>query len=188
MNERTGPARGRPRTFSVEAVLDAAVGVFWARGYAGASISDLTAATGLAPPSLYAAFGSKRGIFLAALDRYAETCGAGPVRALAAAPAAGKAAALAEATVALCFPDDRPCGCLIACVGAEAAAGDAAIRRHVGALFARSIAALDAARAGSTLEDGEVLLAALQAGAVRARAGATPDEVRALVARLAAPR
>lgn len=51
-------------------VVAQAMGVFWERGYARTSISHLTAATGLKPGSLYAAFGSKKGVFLEVLDEY----------------------------------------------------------------------------------------------------------------------
>ena len=68
-------ARGRPRSFDREAALDAALDVFWAKGYESASISDLTAAMGINPPSLYAAFGDKDQLFLAAVDRYQARTG-----------------------------------------------------------------------------------------------------------------
>jgi len=45
--------------------------LFWRHGYEGVSISDLTNAIGIAPPSLYAAFGSKAALYREALDRYA---------------------------------------------------------------------------------------------------------------------
>src|SRR5712672_80887 len=64
--------RGRPRDFDVDEALDRALEVFWRRGYEGASLPDLTAAMGINRPSLYAAFGSKEGLFRRALDRYAE--------------------------------------------------------------------------------------------------------------------
>ncbi|PZO69461.1 MAG: TetR family transcriptional regulator, partial [Sphingomonas taxi] len=61
---------GRRREFDTEKALDAALGVFWAKGFEGASYADLTAATGVARPGLYAAFGNKEEMFLKALDRY----------------------------------------------------------------------------------------------------------------------
>jgi AcrR family transcriptional regulator len=63
---------GRPREFDAEKALDKALDVFWRNGYEGASISELTHAMGISPPSLYAAFGNKEKLFRSALDRYAE--------------------------------------------------------------------------------------------------------------------
>ncbi|SFP69670.1 TetR/AcrR family transcriptional regulator [Sphingomonas rubra] len=62
--------RGRPRGFCPEAALAAALGVFWSKGYEGASMAELTAAMGIAKPSLYAAFGNKEQLFGKALDLY----------------------------------------------------------------------------------------------------------------------
>lgn len=60
----------RAPEFEREAVIDQATTVFWERGYSNTSVSDLVAATGLQPGSLYAAFGSKKGVFLEVLDQY----------------------------------------------------------------------------------------------------------------------
>lgn len=46
--------------------------LFWSRGYEGTSVNDLTEATGLAKPSLYAAFGDKQALYETVLDRYAS--------------------------------------------------------------------------------------------------------------------
>lgn len=64
--------RGRPRSFDPDEVLDKARAVFWNLGYAATSLDDLAAATGLNRPSLYAAFGDKHALYLAALDRSAQ--------------------------------------------------------------------------------------------------------------------
>jgi AcrR family transcriptional regulator len=61
---------GRPRSFCTDTVLDRAMTVFWRRGYEGASLAELTEAMAINPPSLYAAFGSKEGLFRAVLERY----------------------------------------------------------------------------------------------------------------------
>jgi AcrR family transcriptional regulator len=61
---------GRPREFDLDTALEAAMLVFWRKGYEGASMSDLTASLGVTKPSLYAAFGAKEDLFLAVLDRY----------------------------------------------------------------------------------------------------------------------
>lgn len=70
---------GRPREFDVESALDAALEVFWRKGYEGASLPDLTKAMGINRPSLYAAFGNKEALFRKAIDRYVE-CDAAHVR------------------------------------------------------------------------------------------------------------
>ena len=65
---------GRPRAFDIDQALDRALDVFWRKGYEGATLCDLTAAMGINPPSLYAAFGNKEGLFRKALDRYWRNC------------------------------------------------------------------------------------------------------------------
>lgn len=60
----------RPPEYDRDDVVAEATAVFWERGYARTSIGDLVAATGLKPGSLYAAFGSKKGVFLEVIDRY----------------------------------------------------------------------------------------------------------------------
>jgi AcrR family transcriptional regulator len=62
--------RGRPRTYDPEVALSRAVEVFWANGYAATSLDDLSAAMGMNRPSLYAAFGDKRDLYLKSLDWY----------------------------------------------------------------------------------------------------------------------
>ena len=67
--------RGRPRSFDRATALESAIEVFWAKGYEGTSISDLTAAMRINPPSLYAAFGDKERLFLEAVERYEASQG-----------------------------------------------------------------------------------------------------------------
>lgn len=64
--------RGRPRAFDRHAALSAAMKLFWRKGYSATSLSDLTAAMGIGSPSLYAAFGSKEGLYREALRLYEE--------------------------------------------------------------------------------------------------------------------
>jgi len=63
----------RPREFDEEAVLEAAGGAFWLKGYEATSTRDLSACTGLTPSSIYAAFGDKRNLFRRALTHYLES-------------------------------------------------------------------------------------------------------------------
>jgi len=62
---------GRRPQFDRSEVLTKALDLFWERGYHAVSVSDLVEATGLLPGSLYASFGNKEGIFIAALEHYA---------------------------------------------------------------------------------------------------------------------
>lgn len=80
--------RGAPPSFTREAVVERAMEVFWREGFHGASIAQLGAAMGLRPGSIYAAFGSKEGLFREALAAYTRQ-----VRARARAPAARPARA-----------------------------------------------------------------------------------------------
>lgn len=61
---------GRRQTFDTDATVRAARAVFWERGYEGTPMSALQEATGLGPSSIYHAFGSKRGLFDAAVQSY----------------------------------------------------------------------------------------------------------------------
>ena len=61
---------GRPREFDTDAALEKAMRLFWAKGYEGTSVADLTKTLGISRPSLYAAFGDKQSLFRAALERY----------------------------------------------------------------------------------------------------------------------
>ncbi|PRD52215.1 TetR/AcrR family transcriptional regulator [Phyllobacterium myrsinacearum] len=70
MDKLVKKRRGGPRTFDRDHAVDTAMRLFWRHGYEGVSLNDLTAAIGIAPPSLYAAFGSKAGLYREALDRY----------------------------------------------------------------------------------------------------------------------
>jgi len=63
----------RPRQFDERAVLTAVRDEFASKGYTATSLDDLTRATGLGKGSIYAAFGDKRGLFLAALELYANS-------------------------------------------------------------------------------------------------------------------
>ena len=106
--------RGRPRTFDRTAALRRAMDVFWAKGYEGASISELAAAMGINSPSLYAAYGSKEALFLEATDFYSRVEGPDIWLALDEAPTARHAIELFLSRTAKAYSQtDRPQGCLI---------------------------------------------------------------------------
>ena len=62
----------RPQEFDTTEALRQALGVFWRKGYEATSLTDLLAATGLSKSSLYATFGGKRELFIAAFDTYRQ--------------------------------------------------------------------------------------------------------------------
>ena len=66
---------GRPREFDRGAALDAAMVLFWRKGFAAASMNDLCDAMDVRSPSLYAAFGSKEALYLEAIQHYVEVFG-----------------------------------------------------------------------------------------------------------------
>ena len=66
---------GRPREFDREAALDAAMLLFWRKGFAATSMNDLCDVMGVRSPSLYAAFGSKEALYIEAVEHYVRTWG-----------------------------------------------------------------------------------------------------------------
>jgi len=105
--------RGRPRRFDPEQAVATAQRLFHARGYDAVSVADLVQALGINPPSFYAAFGSKSGLFARVLCRYGST-GAIPLDASLRPdrPVAEALAALLEAA-ARCYAADPAAGCLV---------------------------------------------------------------------------
>src|SRR6188474_2575514 len=104
---------GRPRAFDREEALELALDVFWRKGYEGASVSDLTEAMGINPPSLYAAFGNKEGLFRKALDRYQASQGTFWKEALDAPTAFEVVKRLLRGTAERLTDKRNPPGCLI---------------------------------------------------------------------------
>ena len=107
--------RGRPRSFNREDALRRAMEVFWALGYEGATLTDLQKAMGgLTAPSLYAAFGSKEGLFREAVELYSKTLGLPMMKALdEGSTARGSIEALLEAAVESFCKPGAPRGCLL---------------------------------------------------------------------------
>ena len=178
---------GRPWSFDRDRAVETAMRLFWRHGYEGVSIGDLTKAIGIAPPSLYAAFGSKAGLYREALARYEEGVGV-----LDMAPV-GSAATLAEAVRrllegaagAVTHPD-RERGCMvssgmIACHPEhESLARDPAARRD--AMRERILhALLPFADGDEARRLARHLAAVMQGISIQARDGATPAELQEIV-------
>jgi AcrR family transcriptional regulator len=190
--------QGRPREFDVDAALDAAIEAFWARGYEGASLTELTAAMGLSRPSVYAAFGNKEGLFRAALQRYADQQAAALLVALDAPTARRAVEAFLRRFVRWATDRSTPPGCLTVQAGAAPDGLPPAIHSALAAVRKSGEAAL-ANRLRRAAEDGELpgdadaaelarYVATLTQGiAVQAAGGATRAQLdrvidRALVA------
>ena len=73
MTTKIPSRRGRPRRFDPDQAIVTAQRLFHAHGYDAVSVADITEALGINPPSFYAAFGSKAGLYARVLDRYAGT-------------------------------------------------------------------------------------------------------------------
>lgn len=67
--------RGRPRKSDPDDVLGKALELFWKNGYAGTSMNDVSAYTGMAKPGLYATFGNKDALYQKALLKYLKSYG-----------------------------------------------------------------------------------------------------------------
>ncbi len=114
---------GRPLGFDREVALESAMMLFWRHGYEATSVSDLTKAMGITPPSLYTAFGDKKQLFLEAVQRYIS----GPITSesiIDEAPSARAAAAgLLRASVMGFTGKSTPAGCLLASSAISCSAG-----------------------------------------------------------------
>ena len=185
-------ARGRPREFCTEQALTAALGVFWAKGYEGASMADLTAAMGITKPSLYAAFGNKEALFHKALDLYEAEKLAYTREALAAPTARGVAEYIMRGALDAQTSSCGPKGCLgvisaTAC-GAEAESIKAdVIKRRVSSQAALIERFRQAQRDGDLPDhidpEGltQYLYAILQGMAVQAGSGASRADLERVV-------
>ncbi|WP_394842613.1 TetR/AcrR family transcriptional regulator [Pendulispora brunnea] len=125
-------ARGRPRSFDRDRALAQAMEVFWAKGYEGAQVSDLTAAMGINPPSFYAAFESKEALFREAIELYKKTAGAGTMKALAEGRTAREAIRVMLMTsvdIALSAPGKA--GCLLVVSILQSATENSGLQEHM---------------------------------------------------------
>jgi AcrR family transcriptional regulator len=135
--------RGRPRSFDRDQALLTAMHEFWQRGFEPVSVAELTAAMGITPPSLYAAFGDKKTLFREVVERYQQTHGTFFATALAAEESVrdGVARALRAAAMEYTRPEHPP-GCLILNAAVNCTPASADITELLRAQRAANITAL----------------------------------------------
>lgn len=184
--------RGRPREFCADAALAAALRLFWAKGYEGTSLSDLTEAMGITRPSLYAAFGNKEQLFRQALDLYEREKLAYVGQALEQPTARAVAKRLLEGALATVSGDCEPRGCLgvissTAC-GSEAESIRAEVLKRGRivhqACVERMQRAIDEGDFFGSTDAGAItkyLMAVLQGMSVQAGAGSSRKELESIV-------
>ncbi|KOF22148.1 TetR family transcriptional regulator [Ensifer adhaerens] len=148
--------RGRPRAFDRDIALAAAGETFWRLGYEGASIADLTAAMGITPQSLYAAFVSKADLYREALERYRQQEGAAAGRSLnGEGHVIDVVAKLLRVSAHEFSVPGRPKGCMISTAVLTCAVENDVIARHVTALRNQTLSALET-RLRRGIEEGEL--------------------------------
>jgi len=183
--------RGRPRAYDPEDALARATTTFWRGGFAGTSLDELSAATGMNRPSLYGAFGDKRALYLATLDRYLALSLAAMHDALDPdRPLAEGLLEVYDRSLALYFADsDAPLGCFLIGTAATEAARDDGVRDKLSDAFRALTGAFEArfraARAGGELAKradpsllANLAAAVLYAIALRARGGDSRASLR----------
>ena len=183
--------RGRPRAYDPAQALARAADTFWKAGYAGTSLDDLSEATGMNRPSLYAAFGDKRDLYLKTLEHYREESRALAHAALAGDPPLRVFLKRFYDKALELYLDDGPRGCYSIGTAATVAAVDDQVR----AFLADSMRSTDsflkhqiekAKQRGEIAQEADpAALAYLASGtlhtlAVRARAGLPRKELDAL--------
>ena len=185
--------RGRPRAYDPQEALLRVRDSFWKTGYAGTSLDDIAAATGMNRPSLYAAFGDKHALYLEALAGYWELAFADMTEALAADLALSDALMrVYDGALSIYFSGDGlPRGCFVLGTAVTEAVEDAEIRKSLAAGFQRFDSAFEARfraaqEKGELQRDGDpaalavLATATMHTIAIRARTGATRAELQEL--------
>ncbi len=188
--ELTKRSRGRPRAFITAEVLDRVRGVFLEKGFAAASLDELSAAAGLNRPSLYAAFGDKEQLYIQTLRFYGEKSVEGLDAILAGAGTIEqRLSKVYKAAIDLyTAPPHRP-GCMIVGTAAVESPTHPKIAAVASELLAaieksleRAFAASDLARDPTAADRARMAGAIMYAIAIRARLGIKPAELRAFAA------
>lgn len=186
--EKAPKRRGRPRSFDRETVLRAAGQRFRTHGFAATSLDELAEATGLNRPSLYAAFGDKRALYLAALGRTRGwlTQGFANLRA-ANLPLRPMLERLFAFTIDVYLSGERgPSGCIAMNTATAEAVTDPEIRAALAGILALEDRELEAllTQSGHPAPHAAagIVASVLQALSIRARAGESKEAMERIAA------
>lgn len=127
----------RPREFDETEALDAAIESFWLRGYEGTSMRDLAAAMGITGASLYNAFGDKKALFKASLDRYVARGLEVRIAELRRLPPLAALRSFFGGLIKLSLEDSERKGCFLVNSALDPGPLDPEFRRHMEAVLVR---------------------------------------------------
>lgn len=184
---------GRPREFDLDQALDKAIDVFSESGYHATPLTRLTGAMEITEGSLYKAFRDKRGVFVAAFDRYLAQRNARLSRELASAQTGrDRIRAVLAVYAETSYGKQGRRGCLVVGSAVDLASTDAEMAKRVSDQFAaleqRLIDAIEQGQADGSVSvhvdagtTGRLLLCVVQGMRVLGKTGRTRDEMTSLV-------
>lgn len=187
--------RGRPRAYDADAAIAQAMGAFWQFGYSATSLDQLSDATDMNRPSMYAAFGDKRALYLQTLERYTERAKQTIAQALDPQLSLGEGLQrFYDAALATYLPSGDPArGCYLIGTAVTEALGDEEVRKQLGSAL-REFERMLEVRIRKAHEDREIdatadpqalamiASAVLHTLAIRSRAGESRAVLRSIVA------
>ncbi|GAU82794.1 transcriptional regulator of TetR family [Bosea sp. BIWAKO-01] len=173
--------------------------VFWAKGYEGTQLNDLTAAIGITPPSFYAAFVSKEAAFREAVELYVATAGSAALRALdEGTTVQGSIRAMLQGSIDTALSAPHSGGCLLILGVVKCQAETEPLREllrsirketelRIRARLDRAVTEGDLPASSNIPVLANYYSAVMQGLSMQARDGATRDELEALIAPSMAP-
>lgn len=179
----------RTREYDPHSALQGAIRVFWERGFYETSIDEVVERSGVAKYGLYSTFGSKRDLFVAALQQFANDR-AGDIQSRIRSQDATLDSIrefFDEICKAATSPDPR-LGCMICNAGIEMAPHDKEIAAMVRSFFRdlgraftdildQAVARNELAASADTVVLGRYLATQFRTIAVMARSGESCDEI-----------
>jgi len=186
-------ARGRPREYDEEMALEAAVQVFWTKGFSATSLDDLSTAMGMNRPSIYRAFGDKEAIYRQALMHFCKLMDAAFAQTMLAENDVRDALTrFYRAAVTTYTAGEQPRGCMVMSTAVAAATGHPEIQADLLAIT-RDLDKKMATRLQQAVDDGQlpatfdvsgraaVAQSLLHSLSLRARAGESQRQLHRII-------